>query len=178
MVPSCCATYSRRSGPNCSEVGFVEDSPASRLFPNEIGAVVEPVPDSGIVSGVLPPECAITSDADFAPVVVGLNVTEICAAAPGASATAVESLNESVNEPASVPVIVVPVTLIVGEPAAPWFTISTICDGALESCTDPNPSEAGVAASWFAVEATGTISIALMLGFSTPCTKSMSMLLS
>src|SRR4051794_33024079 len=103
MVPSCWATYSRPSGPNCSDVGLVDDSPASRLFPNEIAVVVLPVPDNGIVSGVFVPECAITSEADLAPVVVGLNVTVICAAAPGARATPVESLNESVNDDASVP---------------------------------------------------------------------------
>src|SRR5215208_554753 len=37
MVPFCCATYSRPSGPNCREVGLTEDAFLSKLLPKLIG---------------------------------------------------------------------------------------------------------------------------------------------
>src|SRR5919112_319216 len=40
MVPFCCATYSRPSGPNCREVGLTELAFLSKLLPKLIGVVV------------------------------------------------------------------------------------------------------------------------------------------
>lgn len=38
ISPSCCATYSRPSGPSWSEVGYLGDAPSSTAVRNEPGA--------------------------------------------------------------------------------------------------------------------------------------------
>ncbi len=173
-VPSNWPTYRRPSGPNCRVVGMLELDPPRVLLPNPIGIDDTPVPDRP-TDAVLEPVCEKVSVAAFAPRLPGVKVTGTVVDAPGASVTGAGWL--SPNDEAFVPVIEAPDTVIEGSPLAPRLVSVTAWLVVVPTTRDPKSRGAGLTSSWFAA-ASGTISMALIVGFWTTWAKSMLSVLS
>src|SRR5687768_5960726 len=129
MIPFCCDTYSRPSGPNCSDVGRSSPVVPPRIdLPKLIGTLVAPVPVSEICSGDPVPLCGMLSVALCVFELVGVYVTVMFRDCPAASVKGVDC--PKFTEYCPVGAIVADAGLIVmlGPPAAAVFVSVTCCE--------------------------------------------------
>ena len=169
-MPFIWATYSRPSGPNCSDVGLSTPAPASSDVPNAgssgvAGALT--VADRGTARVPPTPVCATRRVAVRVPPPLGRTATVSVVDSPGSRTTPLVSSNRSANIAASRPVIDVPVT--VSGPVVPalvtttsWVTVWRSGAGERSMPDGDGASTGGTAGP------AATISTALTAGLPTP----------